>query len=82
MYNSFRDVGNYLELHLVMKIPISIIQDSNAEVRRYKYHVESSSTENNTLNSLEFISGPKTRGDVIDRSLKLYCKYELRGKQD
>ena len=79
----FRDVNNYLELHLTMKIPMNILKDSDAEARRYKYHVESSATENNTLESLEFISGPQTGGGIIDRSLKFYFdldKIQLKGK--
>ena len=82
----FRDVDNYLELHLAMKIPISILKDSNVEVRRYKYHVESSATENNMLESLELIPGPhaQTGFGTIDRSLKSYFdhdKVQLNGKQ-
>ena len=82
MYDSFRDEGNYLELHLTVKIPISILKDSDAKVRKYKYHVESSATENNTLKTLEFISGPHG-GGLIDRSLKLHVghdKIQLRGR--
>ena len=72
-----------MELHLTVKIPISILKDSDAEARKYKYHIESSATENNTLESLEFISGPETGGGIIDRSLKLYFdhdKIQLKGK--
>ena len=67
----FSNAGSYSELHLTVKIPICIFHDSSAEVRKYKYHVESSATEN-TLKSLEFISCPEAGGELIDRSLKLY----------
>lgn len=77
MHNSFRDAGTYLELHLNVKIPLCILKDSHAEVRKYKYHVESVATENSTLKSLEFISGPRTQGKiVIDRSLQLYLNHD------
>ena len=71
----FRNTGSYLELHLTVKIPICILHDSQTEVRKYKYHVESSATED-TLEPLEFISGPQTHGGVIDRSLKMYFDYD------
>ena len=75
MYNLFRSAGSYLELHLAVKIPEYILHDSKSEVRRYKYHVESSATEN-TLLSLEYISGPQRYVGVIDRSLKMYFDYD------
>ena len=46
--------------------------DDNAEVHKYKYHVESPATESNLIKSLEFIVGPATSGGIIDRFLKLH----------
>ena len=65
--------SDYYEYQHAVKIPISLLKDGNAEFHKYKYHVESPATESGLLNSLEFIVGPTTFGDVIDRYLKVNC---------
>ena len=66
----YRLEGDYLELGFVMKMPMYIVEH-DAALRRYKYHVESPATRGREVHSLEFISGPKTKGGLIDRSLLL-----------
>ena len=56
-----------------MKIPLSVLRDRNPEAHKYKYHVESPGTRNNSIKSLEFIVGPATAGGVIDRYLRVHC---------
>ena len=82
VFVNFRDAENYSELHFTMKIPMSVVMNKDSKVRRYKYHVESSATENNTLRSLEFVSGPDTSGEVLGRSLLLFKpeKSQLKGE--
>lgn len=63
----------YLELIFSMKVPLQVVKETNAVLRKYKYHVESPLTQKGSISSLEFIAGIKTgRGEVIDRSLRLH----------
>jgi len=83
----YRNAGEYLEFYYSVKIPLCVFNHKNAEVRKYKYHVESPATDKDLIKSLEFISGPHTGGGIIDRSLfisdkisvvgKVICKYEV-----
>ena len=49
-----------------------MLKDHDAEVHKYKYHVESSATKNGLIESLEFIVGPNTGGGIIDRYLAIH----------
>ena len=71
----FRDDKEYLEFHYPVKIPVRLLKSDNAEVHKYKYHVESSATESGLLKSLEFIVGPRTAGGIIDRFLAVHCEH-------
>ena len=73
VFINFRNHDDYCELHYRMKIPLRVLVDRNSETHKYKYHVESPGTRNNSIKSLEFIVGPATSGGVIDRFLKVYC---------
>ena len=59
------------------------MKDQNASIHKYKYHVESPATQNKYIKSLEFITGPKTSGGIIDRylavdrELKPECKWHI-----
>ena len=67
---------DYKELLYTLKIPLQKFKEKSAN-RRYKYHVVSPSTTKGAIESLEFISGPKTKGGkIIDRCLKLYINPE------
>jgi len=85
LYNFYRGDGEYLEYHIAVKIPLQVLNNRDAAVRRYKYRVESSATREGILNPWEFISGPTlAHGCIVDRSLKLYaenttcgCKFKL-----
>ena len=75
MCNFCRGNGEYLEYHIAVKIPLQVLNNQDAAVRRYKYRVESSATKKGLLNSWEFISGPTSvRGCIVDRCLKLYAE--------
>ena len=77
----FRDHKEYHEFHYPVKIPIRLLKDHDAKVRKYKYHVESSATKNGLIRSLEFIVGPTTDGGIIDRYLTVYYnESQLHGK--
>jgi len=78
----YRLVDDYLELGFVMKMPMYIVKEHNAALRRYKYHVESPATRGGEVHFLEFISGPKTRGGLIDRSLLLLSSAIKCGGKD
>jgi len=69
-----------VEFHHSVKIPLCVLKHKNAEVRKYKYHVESLATDKDLLKSLEFISGPHTGGGIIDRSLFISDKISVHGK--
>jgi len=69
-----------VEFHHSVKIPLCVLKHKNAEVRKYKYHVESPATDSDLLKSLEFISGPQTSGGIIDRSLFISDTIHLYGK--
>ena len=68
----FRDHKEYHEFHYLVKIPIRLLKSRDPEVHKYKYHVESSATRKGLIKSLEFIVGPTTAGDVIDRFLAVH----------
>ena len=58
-----------------MKLSIHVLQDQNAALRRYMYHVESPLTQKKYITPLEFIAGRKTKsGYMINRSLKLHIE--------
>ena len=66
----FRDHDSYLEFCYPVKMPVRLLSDSDPEVCKYKYHVESSATEKGLIKSVELIVAPSIRiGGVIDRFL-------------
>ena len=73
VFVNFSDHDGYYEFHYCVKIPINVLKNEEPEVHKYKYHVESSATKTGEIESLEFIVGPNTAGDIIDRFLVLYC---------
>ena len=79
IFRNHKDYQDYQEFHYPIKIPIQSLKDSQTEVHKYKYHVESPATRNGLIKSLEFIVGPDTDGGIIDRYLAVNCRdSELR----
>ena len=68
----FRDHDGYYEFHYSVKIPTRLLKNGDSELHKYKYHVESSATKSGSIKSLEFIVGPTTAGEIIDRYLILH----------
>ena len=57
---------------------MKLFKDENSRARKYKYHVESSATDKGLIKSLEFIVLPNSRGDAIDRFLKIHYDNQLK----
>ena len=75
----FRDDKEYHEFHYSIKIPAKLLKSNEAEILKYKYHVESPITENKLIKSLELIVGPPASDGIIDRCLAVHCeKSQLR----
>ena len=67
----FSSEDGFLEFSHVMKFPLHVLEDPNKPSRKYKYHVESPSTQQGVINSLEFIAGINVKDhEVFGRYLK------------